>query len=147
MFKIIRQFFIFFVSIFVITFTAILSQAQSLSPEQQDSTQSVIRDQLSAFQSGDHERAFSHAAPHIKRIFKNTENFIKMVKNGYSALYDPEGYIFNRNRIEGETVFQEVIATDRAGKQWQAIYSLVQQDDGTWKISGVQMNPYNGAST
>ena len=48
-------------------------------------TQAVIRDQLTAFQTRDHERAFSHAAPGIKNIFKNTENFIGMVRRGCVA--------------------------------------------------------------
>jgi len=108
--------------------------------------QSVIRDQLSAFQSGDHERAFSHAAPTIKQIFKNTDNFINMVRNGYSPLYDPDSFVFSRSLKQGDTMYQEVLVTDQSGKQWQAVYTL-KQVDGVWKITGVKMEPYSGAAT
>jgi len=108
--------------------------------------QSVIRDQLSAFQSGDHERAFSHAAPTIRQIFRDKENFIGMVKNGYQPLYDPETFTFSRSLTQGNTMYQEVLVTDQNGKQWQAVYTL-KQVDGVWKITGVKMDPYQGAST
>ncbi len=108
--------------------------------------QSVIRDQLSAFQAQDYERAFSHAAPTIKQIFKNTDNFIGMVKNGYAPLYSPDSFSFSRSLKQGETMYQEVLVTDQAGKQWQAVYTL-KQVDGVWKITGVKMEPYQGAST
>ena len=110
-------------------------------------TQAVIRDQLTAFQTRDHERAFSHAAPGIKNIFKNTENFIGMVRRGYAPLYEPETFIFSRSREEDGRIFQEVLVTDKNGKQWQAIYTLEKQADGSWKIAGVAMEPFKGAST
>ena len=121
--------------------------AQTVTAEIETSTQSVIRDQISAFRDRDHERAFSHAAPTIKQIFKTTENFIRMVKGGYMPLYDPDSYIFGRNFNLDGTIHQEVIATDAKGKQWQAVYTLKQQPDGSWKITGVKMEPYQGAAT
>lgn len=137
----------FLISVSVMVFFSIAAPAQTISPEQKTATQAVIKDQLSAFQTGDHDRAFSHAAPSIKKMFRSTENFIRMVESGYNALYASDGYFFARNRTDGTTIFQEVIATDQSGKQWQAIYSLQLQDNGSWKITGVQMNPYTGSST
>ena len=123
------------------------ASAQTVTEEVEVSTQTVIADQLDAFQQRDYERAFSHAAPTIKQIFKNTDNFIRMVKGGYGVLYDPDQYIFGRNFNVDGTIHQEVIATDESGKQWQAIYTLRQQEDGSWKITGVKMDPYQGATT
>lgn len=121
--------------------------AQNVTPEQQGAVQSVIRDQIAAFQSGDHERAFSHADPTIRSIFKTTDRFVAMVRNGYMPLYDPDSYVFGRNiNLEG-TIHQELLATDNAGKQWQAVYTLRKQPDGMWKITGVKMEPYKGATT
>ena len=123
------------------------AQAQSVSADSTTATQEVIRDQLSAFQAGDYDRAFSHAAPTIKQIFQTKERFITMVKNGYAPLYDPESYAFSRNIEQGGSIYQEVLVTDQNGKQWQAVYTLKQQGDGSWKITGVKMEPYKGAST
>ncbi|MEM7290604.1 MAG: DUF4864 domain-containing protein [Pseudomonadota bacterium] len=122
-------------------------RAQVVDAEIETTTQSVIADQLDAFQTRDYDRAFSHAAPTIRQIFKNTNNFIQMVKNGYSVLYNPDAYVFGRNFNMDGTIHQEVIATDVKGRQWQAVYTLRQQPDGSWKITGVKMNPYTGAAT
>lgn len=125
----------------------VTASSQTVTPEIEVNTQAVIQDQISAFQSKDYDRAFSHAAPTIKQIFKTKENFIRMVKGGYSVLYSPDSYIFGRNFNLDGTIHQEVIATDEKGNQWQAIYTLKQQPDGSWKITGVKMNPYTGAAT
>ena len=110
-------------------------------------TQTVIEAQINAFRAGDDNAAYSHAAPNIKQIFPTVDQFISMVKTGYMPLYRPDGFVFGRNtRISGQ-VHQEVIVTDEKGKQWQAVYTLRQQDDGSWKITGVKMNPYSGATT
>ncbi|MEM7068083.1 MAG: DUF4864 domain-containing protein [Pseudomonadota bacterium] len=121
--------------------------AQGISESQEAAVQSVISDQILAFQSRDHNRAFSHAAPSIRGFFKTTDRFIAMVKGGYMPLYDPDSFIFGRNIEISGIIHQEVIATDAAGKQWQAVYTLQKQADGSWKITGVKMEPYKGATT
>ena len=70
-----------------------------------------------------------------------------MVKNGYQPLFDPDFYVFGRNTFLYGEVYQEMIVTDRNGKQWQAVYTLKQQEDGSWKITGVKMEPHQGSST
>lgn len=122
------------------------AQAQAQSSDDA-AIQSVIEDQISAFKSKDYDRAFSHAAPTIKQIFKTSDRFVGMVKNGYQALYNPDSYAFSRSIEQGGSVYQEVIVTDQTGRQWQAVYTLKKQDDGTWKITGVKMDPTQGAAT
>lgn len=124
----------------------VFTQAQAQSSDDM-AIQSVIEDQINAFQSKDYDRAFSHAAPTIKQIFKTTDRFVGMVKNGYQPLYNPDSYAFSRSIEQGGSVYQEVIVTDQNGKQWQAVYTLKQQEDGTWKITGVKMEPTTGAAT
>jgi len=118
-----------------------VGQAETLA------TQSVVRDQLEAFQSGDHARAYSHAAPNIRSYFSTVERFTGMVKNGYGAIYQSDSFIMGRNTFISGEIYQEVIITDPMGKQWQAVYTLKQQEDGSWKITGVKMNPHKGATT
>ena len=123
------------------------AQAQSTSITAETQIQEVIADQIDAFQTKDYDRAFSHAAPTIKQIFKTTERFVGMVKNGYEPLYNPDSYAFSRSIEQGGSLYQEVIVTDQTGKQWQAVYTLKQQPDGVWKITGVKMEPTTGAAT
>lgn len=123
------------------------AQSQEVTQEDSNGAQTVIADQLSAFNAGDIARAYSHAAPSIKGFFPNQEKFEAMVQKGYRALYQSGSHVFGRNTFYNSELYQEVIVTDQSGKQWQAIYTLRKQDDGTWKITGVKMNPHTGAST
>ncbi|MEC9343924.1 MAG: DUF4864 domain-containing protein [Pseudomonadota bacterium] len=109
-------------------------------------TQNVIEQQITAFQAGDHERAYSLAAPGVKSVFPTVERFIDMVTTGYKPVYDPESYVFGRSIEQSGTIHQEVLVTDWEGRTWQAVYTLARQEDGSWKITGVKLNPYKGVS-
>lgn len=134
----------------VLLFSGVLASetawSSEVSKQNTTATQQVISDQLEAFKQADHARAYSHAASTIKGIFRSTNSFVEMVKRGYPAIYNSQDYFFGRNRIEGDSIFQEVLITGPKGKQWQAVYTLRMQD-GIWKITGVQINPDAGAST
>lgn len=125
---------------FFLGFTA-LSFAQNPTPSQSSEIKNIISDQLSAFLSGDGERAYSHAAPGIKKIFPTVEMFMTMVERGYGPIYRSTTYDFGRSTINDDQFFQELILTDQRGNTWQSIYSLMKQPDGAWKIMGVQMRP------
>ncbi len=124
-----------------------ISQEVKVEQSETIATQTIVRDQLEAFRSGDHARAYSHAAPNIKDYFNTVDRFIGMVKKGYGAIYQSDSYVMGRNTIVNGEIYQEVIITDTVGKQWQAVYTLKQQEDGRWQITGVKMNPYKGATT
>lgn len=124
----------------------VFAQSPDVPATSTQATQSVVRDQLEAFRAGDHSRAYSHAAPNIKNYFTTLELFISMVKRGYQPIYEPETFIMGRNMTYNYEVYQEVIVTDKFGKEWQAVYTLKQQEDGSWKVTGVKLEPYKGAS-
>lgn len=130
-----------------VLFLAVAAKAQeAVPPQDAQAARSVIEQQLTAFRSGNRDAAYSYAAPSIQRIFPTVERFMTMVETGYGVLINPESHVFGRNTLFGGEVHQEVIITGVDGKQWQAVYSLARQDDGSWKITGVKMNPYNGAT-
>ena len=107
------------------------------SPEK--AVQQVIAGQIDAFRQGAHEEAFRYAAPSIRGLFGSTDRFIAMVRQGYGAIYGAERYEFGRNRVTRDTILQEVRIVGPQGRDWVAIYTLRRQDDGGWKIAGVQM--------
>ncbi len=109
-----------------------------------DEAQRIISDQISAFLEGDDERAFSHAAPIIRRTFKSQDKFITMVRRGYLPLFQPNTFRFTQSKIAGETVYQELIVTGENGDKWRAGYFLKLQDDGNWKIVGVVLKALEG---
>ena len=107
-------------------------------------SQRVIADQIDAFKSGDHERAFSHAAPGIRSAFGSPDNFVGMVKRGYMPVFDPQQFSFGRYSERGGTLYQEVLVTGPQGKEWVALYTLRRHPDGSLRITGVRIAKSDG---
>ena len=118
-----------------------------LSPELQQTAESIIGGQISAFRAGDHETAYGFAAPSIKQIFGSTDRFIGMVKKGYGPIYGARNWSFGRGEARGDALIQEVLLIGPQGKDWVALYTLRKQSDGSWRIAGVQMKPAELQST
>jgi len=108
--------------------------------------QSIIRDQMSAFQSGDAARAFSHATPRLQRQFQSPDIFIQMVKSGYAPVYSPSNVTFGQSKATPHGPVQEVYVTGPKGQNWRAIYTFEKQPDGTWRISGCYLTKDGGFS-
>ncbi|WP_349367743.1 DUF4864 domain-containing protein [Salinarimonas sp.] len=111
------------------------------APAQADegAIRSVIESQIDAFRADDGARAYSYASPGIQRIFPSAEMFMGMVRQGYRPVYRPRDYSFGTLRETPGGPVQEVTVVDEAGVTWTALYSLEQQPDGTWRISGCQL--------
>lgn len=110
--------------------------------------QSVIDSQLRAFLSDDVAKAYSFAAPNIKRIFPTVDNFMAMVKQGYRPVHRPRRYSFGRSReISPGAIAQEVLIVGPAGKNWVAVYTLQKQPNGDFRITGVSLKASGELST
>ncbi|WP_428428715.1 DUF4864 domain-containing protein [Pararhizobium sp.] len=117
----------------------LLSAPLALAAEPVDTAQSIIQNQIEAFLNDDAEAAYSFASPQIRQKFPDKSIFFEMVKRGYTPVYRPGNFAFGRNKIDGDTVVQEVLISAPDGKDWTALYFLVKQPDGSYKINGVQM--------
>ena len=96
----------------------------------------VIEQQIDAFQQDDGTRAFSFAAPAIRKIFPTAEIFMRMVRQGYQPVYRPRSYAFDElTRIDGRLV-QPVRVVGPDGVPVTALYIMERQPDGGWKIGG-----------
>lgn len=104
-----------------------------------DTAQAIIRNQIMAFLNDDAATAYSFASPEIQSKFLNQDLFFEMVKRTYQPVYRPGNFAFGRNKVVGDQVIQEVLITGPDGKDWTAIYQLVKQPDGTYRINGVRI--------
>lgn len=120
--------------------------AQDIAKSDADEVQRIISDQLSAFIENDAQRAYSYAAPSIKKIYPDANSFMAMVERGYGPIYRSTTRDFGRNRAANGNIYQELILTGERGITWESLYSLSKQDDGSWKIMGVQMQRSNGST-
>ena len=98
--------------------------------------QSVIRAQEQAFGRDDAASAYSYAAPAIKEIFPAPDIFMSMVEKTYAPVYRHKSFEFGDSRTEGSWVAQRVHIIDANGEAWVALYTLEQQGDGSYKITG-----------
>ena len=95
----------------------------------------AIRGQEQAFARDDTAAAYSYAAPQIRELFPQAENFMNMVRQGYPPVYRHKSFDFGETRNTGDSIEQDVRIVDADGVAWDALYTLQEQPDGTMKIT------------
>ncbi|TPM35993.1 DUF4864 domain-containing protein [Mesorhizobium sp. B2-3-5] len=110
--------------------------------------QAAIDGQLKAFIANDGATAYSFAAPNVKQIFPTVDTFMNMVTNGYAPVRKPQTYSFGKVEETGPgAVVQQVLIVGPDGKDYEAVYTLQQQSDGTFQITGCSLRASNSVST
>lgn len=106
--------------------------------------QSTIENQLKAFASGDNAGAYGYAAPGVRQVFPTLESFMGMVTGAYRPVYRPKDYSFGKVEEMGTgEVVQQLLLTSEDGKNYEAVYVLERQPDGSWRIKGVSLKASN----
>ena len=119
-------------------------QAQTLSAKDEKAAQAVVQSQLAAFAKDDADKAFSYAAPELRKTIGSSAAFMAMVKNSYPVVYRPASVAFLKPESVGADIVQRVQMLDASGASWLAVYSLQRQKDKTWRISGCAVVANNG---
>jgi uncharacterized protein DUF4864 len=101
--------------------------------------QGVIRAQEQAFAHDDAASAYSYAAPAIHQLFPQAGIFMTMVRSQYAPVYRHKSFEFREARTYGSSVAQRVHIIDANGEAWEAMYTLEQQGDGSYKITGCML--------
>ncbi|MGY8682190.1 DUF4864 domain-containing protein [Bradyrhizobium sp. UFLA05-153] len=117
---------------FLLSFTA--AQADDIA-----AAKSVIRAQEQAFARNDAAAAYSYAAPEIKKIFPAADIFMAMVENAYAPIYRHKSFEFGETKVDGDWIGQHVDIIDANNEAWDALYTLEQQSDGSYKITGCSL--------
>lgn len=123
----------------VITAVLIASPAAAQSTELQ-AARSAIAEQLAAFSRGDATSAYALAAPNVKRMFPDPGRFMAMVMGGYAPVTNARDHAFGQFRTTPDgAIAQEVLLTDRNGRDHVALYTLQKQEDGRFLVTGVSL--------
>jgi len=122
------------VVVLAVVFSPLVARADDVS-----TAQGVIRAQEQAFVHDDAAAAYSYAAPAIKQIFPAPDIFMSMVQSGYAPVYRHKSFEFGDSKTEGSSVAQRVHIIDANGEAWEALYTLEQQADGSYKITGCSL--------
>lgn len=99
----------------------------------------AIAAQLDAFNRDDSAAAYGFAAPNIQAIFPTADIFMRMVESGYAPVFRSRSHIFGGLEERGGALEQRVFITDAGGEGWLALYTVAQQPDGSWKITGCSL--------
>jgi hypothetical protein len=118
----------------IVTFSPTSARADDIA-----TAQGVIRGQEQAFGRGDAAAAYSYAAPAIRELFPAPDIFMSMVQNGYAPVYRHKSFEFGDGKSEGNSISQRVHIVDADGEAWEALYTLEQQGDGSYKITGCSL--------
>ena len=100
------------------------------------SVRSVVESQLAALAKDDATKAFSYAAPNVRKAFGTANRFLSMVQKDYPVVYRPASVAFLKAEGDGDDVVQRVQMQDTEGNAWLAVYSLQRQKGNLWRITG-----------
>lgn len=124
------------VSALVLLALALPALAAPLSAADARQVREVVRAQLAALAADDAEKAFSYAAPNVRKSLVSAANFMAMVRNQYAVVYRPAAVVFLKPEGGADEVVQRVQIVDANAVPWLAIYTLQRQKNKHWRISG-----------
>jgi hypothetical protein len=117
----------------------VVAAAQPLAADPADADiRAVISAQIDAFRAGDVAGAFGYASDGIRQIFRTADNFGTMVGRGYAMVIAPAEVQYGDVRNEGGALVQRVLLRDAAGV-WHALDYLMVEQEGGWRIGGVEL--------
>lgn len=118
-------------------------KAEQLSDDDKANIKTVVEEQLDAFAVDDFEKAYSYAAPLIKRIFASPEIFKNMVTTQYQAVYRPKKIDFGDVKLVRGSPSLNVFLVDPDGNFVTATYLMQRQPNNGWLIAGCYLNTSN----
>jgi hypothetical protein len=129
-------------------FMALSCMSAAAGEAEVNAAQQSIDAQLQALLRDDPATAYSYAAPNVKRIFPTVDAFMNMVTNGYPPVRRPKTYAFGKSQeMAAGQIAQQVLLVGPDGKDYEALYTLELQPDGTFRITGVSLRASNALST
>ena len=113
-----------FAGIFVSFFALMASAQEVLAPNHE--IEATIAGQFDAFLAEDVGAAWQFASPNIQRIFRDAQNFGRMVEQGYPMVWAPAQVDFIDLQSFGGILVQRVQVIDQAGNAHYLGYQMIQ---------------------
>jgi hypothetical protein len=133
------------IAFFLVSFPFSAALAQDVTTEDTVAIQNAIASQLDAFRRDDGPAAYEFAAVPIRKLFPTIEIFMTMVRRGYPQIYRARESTFKAPTRTNGVVWQIVTITGDDGETIEALYQMVKQPDGVWRINSVRTRPAAGA--
>jgi hypothetical protein len=112
------------------------ARAETATADERTAIQSMISSQIEAFRRDDGVAAYSFASPMIQELFPTVEQFMAMVRGQYQPVYRPQSVTFGEIVATDTGYLQKVYLVGPDGQNYVAVYSMLRQPDGSWRING-----------
>jgi Domain of unknown function (DUF4864) len=109
--------------------------------------QQVIGEQLIALKAGDGMKAMTYSVPGVRQQFRTPDRFLRMVREGYSALLDARSSSFLEGAVIDGMVVQPLQLVLPDNTVLVALYTMERQRDGRWQIAGCVIAPSTAQAT
>jgi hypothetical protein len=113
----------------------------TLRPAEWKAIQQVINEQLKALKAGDGTKAMTYAVPGIREQFGTPERFLRMVREGYSALLEARSSTFLEGAVIDGATIQPLQLVLPDSTVVVALYQMEKQKNGRWRIAGCVIAP------
>jgi hypothetical protein len=123
----------------VLLLTLLLGLSFPARADDVNAAQKVIRAQEQAFARDDAAAAYSYASPALQEVFQRPEIFMMMVQQAYPPVYRHKSFEFGEAKAANGQIAQRVHIVDDNGEAWEALYTLEQQADGSFRITGCSL--------
>jgi hypothetical protein len=110
------------------------------------SSRAIVERQFDAFARDDGEAAYGLAAPTIKEMFDDADQFMAMVRDHYAPVYRHRSAEFGAFKQEGDEASLEATLVDNDDVVWTALYSFRRVPNGDWLISGCVLAKAEGSA-
>jgi hypothetical protein len=109
-------------------------------------SRAIVEQQFDAFQRDDGEAAYALAAPTIKDMFSDADQFMAMVRDHYAPVYRHRSADFGAFKESGDEASLEATLVDNDNVMWTALYSFRRVSNGDWLISGCVLAKAEGSA-
>ena len=121
--------------------------AGAQTPADRQAIQGAIAAQLDAFRRDDGPAAFAFATPELRSMFRSPERFMDMVREGYRPVYRPHSVAFGTLTPLGPHLVQRVEVVGPDGQPRVALYYMIQDAAGVWRIDGCELTDSDAVGT
>lgn len=119
--------------------TALLDETPDvveITPDDAEHIRALVRSQLAAFRSGATAQAYALCSSGIHETFGSAEELMSLIREKYPVLCDFRQLSFGPYAITPDGIGQLIEVIDRNGRAAHALYLVVRDGSGAWKVNG-----------
>jgi hypothetical protein len=115
------------------------AQTGALSAADVAAIRNAVQLQIDALANDDADSAFALATPAVRTRLGSPDKFLQLIKEQYDPVYRHQLALYSEPEVIDGKTMQAVRLTDLDSHVWLAVYEMIRDTDGSWKIDGCQL--------